>query len=183
MLKSKIISGVLAASTVMSMGAATAVTAFADSPAPTSANSEVSANIQSGGLSFKIDSLQALDVNLGTLSINDEIPDVDVPEYLEVTDRTGANGWLINVSATNFDETKDTIRNTITLTNAQDVESDAVVISDAAQLAVSGPSLRDPQKIKGVVASEWGVSPENKGFNSELLWTLTPNVAEASTGN
>lgn len=184
MFKMKVISGVVIASAVLSMGAMSTMTAFA-AESDIEAESKITATIKGGGMSLDLTAIDALTVDLGDLVIGDAIPEKTIPSFLTVKDLSGGDGWVVTVNATNFNDTKDNIKNTITMTNTYDSKAwTPVAITDAAANAVGGLSKNADQTVSGKVTSAWGVSPEDgKSFVSNLQWTLTADTTGANSGN
>lgn len=135
------------------------------------ANSNVTANVVSGGLG-----LEAKDHDFGNLTIGTPIPSNHVDGLTTVTDHTGANGWDLTLKSTNYDVTKENVR-----LGVQADGGEKVIITGESAHYLSGESKLDPITTGGTFTGEWGESPKQGAYENNLMWTLTPKLNEATT--
>lgn len=175
-MKNKLISSVVLASTVLGMGGGlltSGVTAFA-ADKPATANSNVTANIESGGLDLEITGngeVGANDAFLGDLTIGQDIAPVTVNNLVGVTDHTGGDGWTLDVKADNYQTTKDDLA-----VNLQVGEFGKIALTDTAQTVGNGISQLDKYTYDGEFSATWGNTPKKGAYTSNLVWTLAPVV-------
>lgn len=179
-MKNKLISSVMLAGTVLGMGGGlltSGVTAFA-ADEPANANSNVTANIQSGGLDLEIGGnhtgVGANDAFLGDLTIGQDIANVTVTDLTKVTDHTDADGWTLDVKADNYDTTKDTLN--VKLAVGEHAQVD---LTGTAAKVSEGISQRDQIVEDGTFSATWGNTPKQGAYQSNLTWTLAPVVTPA----
>lgn len=157
------IKGLLMSVAVLAPMAVAPMGVFAEEQ-PATDTSNVTANIQSGGMS-----LLAADADFGNLTIGVTPEPAQVPGLLKVTDHTGGNGFSVNVKSTNFNETKDTLMTTAHL------ENDVALTDEAAEIQ-TGQSMLKEQVFDGSITGEWGATPKSGEFSQDLLWTMTADI-------
>lgn len=158
------IKGLFMSAAVLAPMALAPIGVFAEEQ-PATDTSTVTANIESGGMS-----LVAADADFGDLVIGTAPKTAEVTDFLKVTDHTGGDGFSVNVKATNYNETKDTL-----LTTAH-LENDVPLTDEAAEIQ-TGQSKLGEQKFTGSVTGEWGATPKAGAFSQDLVWTMTANIA------
>lgn len=149
---------------------ASGMQAFADET-PAESKSKVTAEVKSGGMA-----LTAHDVDLGPLTISEEIPQKNVDELLTIKDHTGGPGHEITVKATNYAETEPTLFSEMQIENKVSVTGeDALISSDRSQL--------DLIKKGGIIDTHWGVKPQAGNYAQNLQWTMTALAAPVEQGD
>lgn len=162
--------GILMLAAILMPIAGSTLTTFA-AEQPAIDNSNVTANVNSGGLHLKVK-----DHDFGNLTIGTPIPENHVDGLTEVTDHTGSNGWDLALKSTNYDVTKDNI-----LLGVQADGGEKVNITGESAPYLSGESQLDPISTGGTFTGEWGTTPKQGGYENNLMWTLTPKLHEANT--
>lgn len=171
-MKTKLLSSLMVAGSVLSMAAPVAFADEAPAEKPAEAKSTVKADVKSGGLHLIVNGngtgADAKDVNFGTLKINGDINPVKVADLATVTDHTGANGWELKVKTTNYADVEKTMKVTLNMDG-----KDSIMTSADSSIATGQSQLDDIVK-EGTFKGEWGVKPEAKAFSQALTWTLSP---------
>ena len=113
------------------------------------------------------------DVHLGELSPDKELTPVSVPKLAIVEDYTGGTGWTLSAKISNYEETKDTIVQKLSLNN-----SDPVYLTGEDKVYSSGDWSMKPIGLDGTITPEWGVAPKLGKFSQNVTWTLTANIKD-----
>lgn len=159
------VKGLLMSAAILAPMGVAPLSAFADE-APATSNSKVMAEIVSGGMT-----IAAADANFGKLTIGTEPGTVAVTDFLKVVDHTGGSGYEVNVSAENYDETKDTMATTAKIGDKE------VPLTNTAGIINEGESMLKEQKYNGSVTGKWGSTPKAGEFSQDLKWTMTAKAA------
>lgn len=185
MLKNKVTNSIMAATSILSMGVgligttATTFAAPADATDKASDTSEVTANIQTGGMNVVVAGNGETDNNtfLGDLKVSTPIADSTTANLLTITDHTGAEGWNLTVKADNYAETEATLKVGLKVDDFARVN-----LTDAEATVASGISQLDDFVLDGTFDAQWGTTPEKGDYVSDLTWSLTPATAAAGGG-
>lgn len=147
--------------------------AFAEEQ-PAMANSNVTANVKSGGLLLEIkgNALNAKDADFSKLVIGQDIADLPIGNLINVTDHTGGDGWTVAVKNTSYTDNESlNLKLGTDEANVDLTGSDSIVATGQSQLATITR--------EGTFSATWGATPKKGDFKNELEWTLTPGIAEA----
>lgn len=138
---------------------------------PATDNSNVTANVNSGGLDLEIkgNALNAKDADFKNIVIGQTIPDVAIADLINVTDHTGGNGWTVSVKNNSYTDNESlnlklkTGEATVDLTG-----NDSVVATGQSQL--------ETITNEGTFSATWRNTPKQGAFTNELQWTLSPGL-------
>lgn len=166
----KTLSSLLMGAAILAPIGASAMQAFADE-APAESKSKVMAEVTSGGMA-----ITAHDVDLGPLTISQEIPQKKVDKLLTIKDHTGGPGHEITVKSTNYEVTEPTLFSEMQVENKVSVTGeDALISSDESQLALFNKG--------GIIDTHWGSKPQAGNYSQDLQWTMTAKAAPVDQGD
>lgn len=104
-------------------------------------------------------------------TIEADLEPLKIKSIATVTDYTGGNGWTLSAKIDNYNETKDTVVQKLSINGDKPkyLTSEDVVYA-------SGDWAMDPIDLDGTVIPEWGVAPKLGKFSQQVTWTLTANI-------
>lgn len=112
--------------------------------------------------------IEAEDIDFGKLEIGGPIKTPSKKDGVMILDNSGGEGWKATVKNTSYESNKDTLS----------VKFNNIPLVGTDQVFSTGDSLLDEQYRDINATAEWGRAPEAGNYQSDLVWTLSPDLPD-----